>query len=398
MVKGAASERPFDADATALTAGQRRRSLAVAMASAAAAGLTIGLTVPLLALILEHDGVDTTLIGLNSAMAALAIVVSAPFTPRLVRRFGTLPSMYLGIALAVVAILLLAVFRELSAWFVLRFVVGLGMAVHWVVGEAWINAVAGNENRGRVIGLYATVLSAGFATGPLVVAVVGIEGVTPFLASAGLLALGALPLLFARGVAPPMAVRTTTTLAQFFRHAPTTLAAALAAGFSDSALFALLPLYSLHSGFDQATAVTMLSVFVAGNLALQLPIGWLADRIDRRLLLMVCAAVGVVGPVLLPFVIDVPLLVWPVLFIWGGTIEGLYTVGLTLLGERFELGDLAGANAAFVMIYSAGGVAGPSLAGGAMDVWDPHGLSLVVALAGAAFLAVVVVRRARARE
>ncbi len=358
------------------------------MASAAGAGLTVGLTVPLISLVLERDGVGTALIGLNTAMSALAFVVMAPVLPRLIGLLGTLPSMVLGIAVSAVAILLFPVFPGLAAWFGLRFVLGLGLAVHWVVSEAWINTVAAEDSRGRVIGVYVTLLSAGFAGGPLLVGLIGIEGATPFLVAAAIVAAAATPLLFARGIAPPMPARPTAGFAGLARRAPTVMAAALAFGLVESAIFALLPIYSLRSGFDQHTAVVMLSVFVAGNLVFQLPIGWLADKVDRRLLLMACAAIGIAGPAALPFVLGEPLLLWPLLFVWGGTVVGLYTVGLTLLGERFRAVDLATANVAFITVFEVGGIAGPAAAGGAMDAWGAHGLVLIPGLACAAFLAV----------
>ena len=375
------------------TSARRWRSLAAVMASAAGAGLTIGLTVPLISLVLERDGVGTALIGLNTAISALAVVVMAPVLPRLVGFLGTLPSMVLGIAVSAVAILLFPVFPGLAAWFGLRFVLGLGMAVHWVVSEAWINTVAAEDSRGRVIGVYVTVLAAGFAGGPLLVGYIGIEGATPFLVAATIVAVAATPLAFARGIAPPMPARPTAGFARIARRAPTVMAAALAFGLVSSAVFALLPIYGLHNGFDQHTAVVMLSVFVAGNLVLQLPIGWLADKVDRRLLLMACAAMGIVGPAALPFVLGEQLLLWPLLFVWGGTVVGLYTVGLTLLGQRFRAVDLAGANVAFITIFEVGSIAGPAAAGGAMDAWGVHGLLLIPGLACAAFLAVAERRR-----
>ena len=129
-------------------------------------------------------------------------------------------------------------------------------------------------------------------------------------------------------------------------------------------------------------------MLAAGGVFLQIPIGVLADRIDRRLLLMFCAGAGVFGGISLPLFIHLPWLLWPSLFLWGGVIVGLYTVGLTLLGERFRGADLVGANAAFVMLYGVGAVAGPPVAGAAMDLWDPHGLALALALLCLGFIGV----------
>lgn len=73
-----------------------------------------------------------------------------------------------------------------------------------------------------------------------------------------------------------------------------------------------------------------------------------------------------------------------VAFVLGGMVLGFYSLSLTILGERYPVESLALANAAFLMLYQAGGIAGPASAGTAMDVWDPHGF--VVVLGGLALL------------
>ena len=95
---------------------------------------------------------------------------------------------------------------------------------------------------------------------------------------------------------------------------------------------------------------------------------------------MVCAAVGMVGALAIPAVSGSIWTFAPTLFVFGGVVVGLYTVGLTLLGERFRGADLASANSAFVLMYSVGALAGPPVSGYAMELWDPHGL--VIAIGG----------------
>ena len=68
------------------------------------------------------------------------------------------------------------------------------------------------------------------------------------------------------------------------------------------------------------------------------------------------------------------------LALWGGITMGIYTIGLTLIGERFKGGQLVGANAAYVILYSLGLLMGPATEGVALDAWNPHGL--LVALGG----------------
>jgi len=97
----------------ALTPRQRRLSLAVVIAGVFGVGVAFGAMIPLIALRLERDGVDTALIGLNSAMFPLAVLAIGPFLPRLVGRLGTLRSMYTGLALGGATILLFPLFLVL---------------------------------------------------------------------------------------------------------------------------------------------------------------------------------------------------------------------------------------------------------------------------------------------
>lgn len=372
-----------------LSLSERRLSLAAMIASFAVVGVMWGFTLPLLALILERDGVGTALNGLNAAMPSLAILVVGPFVPRIIHALGFLRSLYIGIAVTAGAILLMAAFPGLGPWFLLRFVFGLGVVLYWVGSETWINTVAREETRGRVMGAYMTAWGAGLAGGPLIIALIGIDGILPFLIAAGLIAASAVPLVLARRLAPSIPSTRPIRLRQVVLWAPTVMAAIAAAGFTDMAIITLYPLYALRSGFGQDAAVVMLSVYFAGSLSLQLPIGWLADHLDRRRILMLCAGVGVVSPLVLPFVLHIEVLLWPLLFLWGGAVMGLYTVGLILLGQSFPAAHLARAVAVFVMFYTTGNVVGPVVAGGAMEVAGPGGLPFTLAAACAVLLAAI---------
>jgi MFS family permease len=135
---------------------------------------------------------------------------------------------------------------------------------------------------------------------------------------------------------------------------------------------------------DEQAALLLVAVFMAGNVVLQVPIGLLADRYGRRTLLGICAVASCIGPLLLQASLGVPLLLWPLLFVWGGTLYAFYSQGVALLGEEFAVEDLASANTLFVMVYCLGGVIGPSAGGMAMDLWPSRGLPVL--LSGAALL------------
>ncbi len=168
------------------------------------------------------------------------------------------------------------------------------------------------------------------------------------------------------------------------RTAPIVMLAAAVAGLVESADLTLLPLFGLNAGIGERASLLLVTVFMTGNVILQTPIGLLADRFGRRLLLGCCALLSAIGPLLLPSCIHRPALLGPLLFLWGGTLYAFYSQGVALMGEEFPAEDLARANTVFVMVYCLGGVAGPSLGGYAMDAWPGIGLPLV--LSGAALL------------
>ncbi|MGH6959139.1 MAG: MFS transporter, partial [Dongiaceae bacterium] len=148
-----------------------------------------------------------------------------------------------------------------------------------------------------------------------------------------------------------------------------------------------LPLYGTHSGLDEATAVTMLTVLLAGTTIIQLPLGWLADRLPVRHLLIGVTVVILLGWAAIPAATGTPLL-WPTLLLLGCAVGGLWTVSLILVGERFEGADIAAANTARSVLYGLGAFGGPALAGVALELWDPHGVPLVIIVVGLLFLPV----------
>ena len=109
-----------------------------------------------------------------------------------------------AILVSIVAFLLLPVFRGVGAWFVLRFVIGAAGGVLWVCGDTWVNEVATEGFRGRVVAIYGVAVAGGFALGPLLLSVTGTEGVAPFLVTSAIILLSALPLLPVLRIVPSM--------------------------------------------------------------------------------------------------------------------------------------------------------------------------------------------------
>jgi MFS family permease len=373
-------------------------ALAAVLSTSFGVGLIFGFQPPLMALVLERAGASSFEIGAVTSISTLAVMLCGPLYPGAIRRLGLRRAIILGIAVSTAVLIVMPLLPGFQGWLLLRFVTGCALGLEWIASEIWLNRLSTDQTRGTVMGTYATVFAAGVMAGPLLLQLTGTIGWRPFGVGALSLALTALPILAARdSSAGDDGPRGRLQWLRIARAAPVVMLAALIAGLVESAYVSLLPVFALLRGLDEHSALLLVTVFLAGNVILQLPIGRVGDRLGRQRVLAVCAGVCVIGPILLSAVMGVSWLVWPLLLLWGGTMYGFYTQGLALLGESYPHAELADANTVFVVVYCAGGIVGPSLGGFAMDVWPANGL-LVFLSAAPLVLAAGLLPRARRKR
>ena len=384
-------------DRLTMTASSPWRALLPVFAACGAIGLQAGTAIPLIPLALARHGVDKLTIGIIGASWAVGMLVSAPHIPRLAARFGAVPFILAAVVAGSAITVAFTLTDSVIAWFVLNVLHGAVGGVPWVVSEIWMNVVAEEKHRGRVMGIYAMLVALGLALGPFVLQVVGVYGPLPFLTSAALALLVALPLLPYWRTAPPIEHPKDSGYLAVVAAAPLAMLAAFACGLGEQVAFSFLPVYAVGAGVSAETGALWLSTFVLGNDILQWPIGWMADHFDRRVVLAGCTLISALLVVVLSLVSAQSLLIIAVIGLWGGLSFAIYPVGLALLGQQFRDVDMARANTAFSMLYILGGLVGRPLAGGAMDAMGDPGLGWTLALfyAAAGFAALLAFHRWR---
>ena len=375
--------------------GTRLRGIVACIAATSTMTVTLGLTWPLLAIMLERQGVPAWLNGLSASTQMLAILAVAPLGPRLIQWLGTLRVMALGVVGMAVALLLLPVFPNVWAWFPIRFLLGLAAELVFTGGDIWINQLARDSTRGRLIGVYGTFLHAGFGVGPATIAIVGSDNWTALYLGVVVVVCGLIPLAWSKGAAPPVAGKLRARMFHFLKIAPTLMIAALLFGLIDSTVLALLPIYGVQKGLDAEEAALLLTMFVFGSMSGQIPIGWLADRMNKRVLLAWCVLVAMLSIGALPFVIDNVTSTWVAMVLMGLTAGSLYVIAMAMIGVRFKGAELVSINASFVFMWGLGDVIGPFIGGAAIDTFGPDGMPAVGVVVCALFLGLVLVRRGK---
>jgi len=369
----------------------RTRSLIAAILSAALAGCGFGLMMPLIALNLEAMTGSGAVVGANAAAAALSTIAATPLIPPLLTRIPPRAAIVGSALLTGVGIAVFPLIPDVLAWFILRFLVGLTVTVVFVASETWINQLAKPESRATLLAVYATVLSGGFGSGGVILAVLGSEGFAPWLAGAAIFLVGAIPIMLLRGpdLEPPAAGEAgPAAMVRAARLAPAAILAGLVFGALETGVFSLVPVYAARLGFTEAMVGLLVAVGAIGAIALQIPLGRFADKAGRLTTLRLIAGAAVLLAVAIALAGVRAWLVFPLMFVFVGMASAFYTVGLALIGERVRVGELATANAAFIFAYGVGSLVGPPVAGAAMDRLDPYGLMLAFAAFSALYLVI----------
>ncbi len=361
--------------------------------------LLFGYTYPFFSLALENKGIATWLIGLNASLAGAGILFFGPFLPKLIDRLGLKYLVATQFGLSLLSFAAILTVDHLAVWFIARFVMGTCFSAMWTTTEIWLNGLVDDRSRGRIVGASGTLYAACQFTGPLLLAGTGSTGSLPLIAAMVPLAVGvalSLSIRSAAGESEDEESGDPSTLKTAIQLAGALIAAAFLTGVGETAMQSLLPLYGLAHGLSEAAASRLVAVFSLGEAILVVALGWMSDRYGRRPTLIGCAALAVASTLALPFVMGRGLLLEPVLFIAGGTVSGLYTLGIVLIGHDYRGQRLAVVSTGFAMAYSAGSVIGATPIGYLIDLFGAEALPITVA---GGFLALMLfLLRPRRRE
>ncbi|MES2740668.1 MAG: MFS transporter [Pseudomonadota bacterium] len=362
------------------------RDFSALVISIGVVGLGLGATIPLTALTLDRRGVGTDVIGLITALGALGILAAAPFVAGWVARFGARRGMIGAVWIAALSTALMDCTDQLLAWAVLRLLFGAAMGVLFTIGEAWVNRLAPQRSRGRVVALYTTSFTLFQLIGPALVAWFEAKLAWPF-AACGALFLFALPGLALIAERAGSAAEPGQRWNMVLPRMPAIVLGAAFFALFDTLALGLLPLYALRHGIGTELALLSATVVLVGDTGLQFALGWLADRVGRARVHAGCGvAVCLLLPAL-PFAAGTPWLWWSLLLALGAAAGGIYMLSLVACGERFNGQALVSASAVLNVAWGVTSSGGTLLTGVLMESVGVNALPAVLWAGAALFLA-----------
>lgn len=369
---------------TSVVGGSAILARAGIIATAAVFGLTYSLSAALIALDLAERGLSEGLIGANAAMHAVGVLAMAFLLPRIGALWGLRRAIVGALGCAALLLCLFPLVPLIWLWFPLRILLGAASEVLFVLSETWLNALSSESSRARTMGAYTAALSVGFALGPLILSLVGSDGFIAYGIGVVLAAAAAFFVALARITAPAFEKPARGNPLRYMRLAPVAMGATALNAAIETAGLTFLTLYAMSLGWGEGDATQLMAYMMFGAIVLQVPIGWLGDRMDRERLIVALAAVSALGAVAWPFALASPVMTYALLFVWGGVFVGIYTLMLAIVGSRFSGSDIIGIYAGMGLFWGVGALVGPALAGMAMQAAG-HGLPIFVALACALF-------------
>ncbi len=348
-----------------------------AFATVGICDIAFGLTLQLQPLLLERQGVPAWLIGTIASAAAVATVVAGPFIPAAVKRYGSKNCVFAAMFAIIFCLITMPLLQPLYWWFPLRFLLGVAIASLFAVSETWVTVATTDANRGRIMGLYTSMLSLTFAAGPMMLPFTGIDGLTPWLICAACVALGFIPL---QSVKPQDEVHQEDggSFWAVCGRAPLLFMCVLTATTFDNVYLSFFTIYATRGGVPLNEASWILGVGIAAGALFFYPMGVLADRWSKPGVMVVSVIVTIASAMLISPALNTPF-IWPLVMIFTTAAFGVYVVALATVGDIFKGHDIVSASACIAAMWGLGGLIGPPLTGILIDHFGINVLPWVLA-------------------
>jgi MFS family permease len=338
-------------------------------------------------LLMVGNGLQGSLIGIRGAIeefstAELSIITSAYFAgflggsrlaPELIRRVGHV-RVFAALGSIVSAVLILyPTITDPWAWIFLRVVFGFSFSGVYVTAESWLNNAASNETRGKALSLYMIVQMAGIILSQALLNVHDPAGFVLFVIPSVLVSLAFAPILLS--VSPTPAFETTKAmgLKELYVTSPTSFVGMFLMGAMFAAQFGMASIFGTEAGLSVGEIGLFVSAIFAGGLVFQYPVGWMSDRMDRRILIF-ATALGGCGAALIGLAFgeafEAILLAG---FLMGGVSNPLYALLIAYMNDYLDTDDMAAASGGLLFVNGLGAIAGPILTGWALGTFGASG-------------------------
>ena len=345
-------------------------------------------------LLMVGNGLQGTLIGIRGEIEGfstieLSIVMSAYFVgflgasqlvPELIRRVGHV-RVFAALASFISAVLIAyPLLTNPIFWSLGRVVIGFCYCGVYITAESWLNNSVDNEKRGQALSLYMIVQMVGIVSAQGVLALGNPNGYSLFIIISILVSISFAPILLSISPAPAFERTKLMTLSRLFTSSPLACVGMFLLGGVFSAQFGMSAVFGAQIGLSLSQISLFVASFYIGAMIFQYPIGWVSDKMDRRLLILLISAASATGYASAYFAGGYFFALVFAAFLVGGLTNPLYSLLIAHANDFIEYEDMASAAAGLLFVNGVGAVSGPIIIGYAMDAYGAEIFFVIIAL------------------
>ncbi|MBB3935109.1 MFS transporter [Aureimonas phyllosphaerae] len=332
-------------------------------------------------------------IGLMGTSYAIGFTLGCVTMPTVVRSAGHVRSFSALAALLAIAILVHGIAVETAPWVIARGFSGFALAGAYMVIESWLNERVTNETRGRVFSIYMVVSMVAMIAGQFAMPLADPALPTVFMICAIFFAMAVIPNALSRAPSPKPLTQVRLDVRSLYRNSPAAVAGVFLSGILSGAWINMAPVLGQDIGLSTTEISTLLVATMAGGAILQVPLGRLSDRVDRRYVLALSGTIGL-GAALCALTLwsGGSLTLFAIAAVIGGVIYPTYSLAVAHANDIADPSDFVKISGGLLVLYGFGTMGGPMLAAWLMQTYGPDGIFIAT---GGAHLALLVYTLAR---
>ncbi len=310
----------------------------------------------------EAEGFDVATAGVIMACYFAGFLVGSRWAESLISQVGHI-RVFAGLAsTASTAVLVHALFITPVTWGAMRFVTGMCMAGLYVVAESWLNDLATNETRGRLLSIYMVVTMGGMTIGQFLLDAADPDGFELFILSSVLVSASLVPVALSASSSPPLAVPEPMSLRELYQIVPTGIFVSFWNGAAVGVLIGMGAVYAVAVDVPDSRIPVFLAAPLIGSVLLQWPIGYVSDRVSRRAVMFWVALAASGACVSLAAAPEGSWTAIALMLVLGAASFPIYSLTIAFTADWLPQAKLTAGSASLVRINGVGALFGPLVA------------------------------------
>ena len=324
---------------------------------------------------------STEEIGMLGSAHFVGFFIGCWLAPRMMGNVGHSRAFAAFTATGAIGLLAHMLIIDPFAWALMRVASGFCVAGCYTVVEAWLQAKVTNETRGRAMGIYRVTDMGASLAAQLMIGILEPASYVSYNLLALICCATLIPLTLTRVSQPetPPAPRLRPMLA--IHRSPLAAAGVVVAALSSASFRMVGPVYGTGVGLGADEIAYFLAAFVLGGALAQYPTGWLADKFDRRWVLIWLSVAAIISCILTATVTTTDVkTIFILAGLFGFTTFPIYSVASAHAHDFAESHERVELSAALMFFYALGAIAAPYTASTLIDRFGPPALFVMVAV------------------